>query len=174
MRDILKSLRVKLVQFRRGVLNLVRWFSVIWKDRDYDYCFMEAVLMKKLEFMAEEFSDEPEKAQRMLLVVKLLQRAYDGHYEMEHTKYYEQDYYINQFRQLIWLKPVVDDLGFYFDKYPLVYAKVMKNFTYKDREHLSYSETRIKIAALMANYNHERCRELAYKIISTNLHHWWN
>ena len=174
MRDILKSLRVKLVQFRRGVLNLVRWFSVIWKDRDYDYCFMEAVLMKKLELMAEEFSYEPEKAQRMQLVVKLLQRAYDGYYEMEHTKYYEQDYYINQFRQLVWLKPIVDNLGFYFDKYPRVYSKVIRHFTYHDREDLSDSEARIIIASRMAKLNHERCRELAYKIISTNSPMWWN
>jgi hypothetical protein len=34
-----------------GVENLVRWFPIIWQDRDWDHVYLYEVMKKKLEFM---------------------------------------------------------------------------------------------------------------------------
>ena len=35
-----------------GVRNLVSWFSIIWKDRDWDHNFLLRIMEKKLSSMA--------------------------------------------------------------------------------------------------------------------------
>jgi len=35
--------------FKYGIKNLVRWFPVIWCDRDWDYWFIYKILQKKLD-----------------------------------------------------------------------------------------------------------------------------
>lgn len=39
-----------------GIRNLIKWFPIIWKDRDFDYVFLLLVLQKKLEFMRKSFA----------------------------------------------------------------------------------------------------------------------
>ena len=35
----------------RGLKNLIRWFPVIWQDRDWDHWFLYSIMKKKLEQM---------------------------------------------------------------------------------------------------------------------------
>jgi hypothetical protein len=39
---------------KEGVKNLVKWFPVIWEDRNWDYSYMERILRQKL-YMMEKF-----------------------------------------------------------------------------------------------------------------------
>lgn len=41
--------------FKYGIKNLIRWFHVIWNDRDWDFVFMFALLEKKFQLMEESF-----------------------------------------------------------------------------------------------------------------------
>ena len=38
----------------QGIKNLIRWFPVIWKDRDWDHWFIYEILRKKLK-LTEDF-----------------------------------------------------------------------------------------------------------------------
>jgi hypothetical protein len=36
-----------------GIKNLVRWFGIIWGDRDWDWEFLAIMMKRKLEFMRD-------------------------------------------------------------------------------------------------------------------------
>ena len=37
--------------FKRGIINLITWFPVIWTNRDWDYYFFYKIVQKKLKGM---------------------------------------------------------------------------------------------------------------------------
>ncbi len=39
--------------FIQGIRNLIKWFPIIWKDRDSDYTFIMEIMKKKLIFSAK-------------------------------------------------------------------------------------------------------------------------
>jgi len=41
----------------RGIKNLIKWFPIIWKDRDWDQAYIEYMLQFKLEQMYKRFKD---------------------------------------------------------------------------------------------------------------------
>jgi hypothetical protein len=52
--DLLPS-RVKYAFYdlKYGIQNLIRWFPIIWNDRDWDWAYMAEMLEVKLRHMAE-------------------------------------------------------------------------------------------------------------------------
>ena len=44
-------------RFIQGIKNLIYWFPIIWKDRDYDHAFIEYMLEHKYKAMYKRFSD---------------------------------------------------------------------------------------------------------------------
>ncbi|MGG1652303.1 hypothetical protein ABHN03_04155 [Paenibacillus sp. NRS-1775] len=51
MRNIFRGIR-------DGVSNLVKWFPIIWNDRDFDQAYLYKILHKKLENMEEFFNSK--------------------------------------------------------------------------------------------------------------------
>lgn len=43
---------------KTGIKNLIKWFPIIWKDRDWDYYFIYAILHKKLNNMEKFYSSD--------------------------------------------------------------------------------------------------------------------
>jgi len=46
--------------FCTGIKNLIAWFPVIWKDRQWDYMYLLRIINKKLELMLKDFETDPE------------------------------------------------------------------------------------------------------------------
>jgi hypothetical protein len=75
-----------------SIKNLIRWFPIIWKDRDWDHAYVEDILLFKLNNMYKRFSDpnatyvnwETEHAKPALkalnICVKILERRRDNYY----------------------------------------------------------------------------------------------
>lgn len=40
-----------------GIRNLIKWFPIIWKDRDYDHYYMMEILKKKMLFSAKSMRE---------------------------------------------------------------------------------------------------------------------
>ena len=40
-------------KFIYGIKNLIKWFPIIWKDRDWDYYYIMEIYKKKLLFTAK-------------------------------------------------------------------------------------------------------------------------
>lgn len=82
----------KVRYFINGVKNVIRWFPIIWQDRDWDHGYVEDMLLFKLNNMYKRFSDpdatcvnwEAEHAKPALkalkLCVQILERRRDNYY----------------------------------------------------------------------------------------------
>jgi hypothetical protein len=76
----------------RSIKNLIKWFPIIWNDRDWDHAYVEDMLLFKLNNMYKRFSDpnatyvdwETEHAKPALkalnLCIKILKRRRDNYY----------------------------------------------------------------------------------------------
>lgn len=90
--------------FIQGIKNLIHWFPIIWKDRDYDHAYIEVMLEHKLKAMYKRFSDknatyvnwESEHAAKALkalnICVIILERRREEFYILNlYDKYFDAD-----------------------------------------------------------------------------------
>jgi len=179
--------------FSTSVGNLIKWFPVIWKDRDWDDHYIFEVFKFKLEKQAKYIKEKGFHtnsgldAKRMMLCVKLMEKVQEEFYTMEYMDYEDKDFFF---------VPTGDDIedvlgGYYmetrlkkenlndfFKKYPLVYKKIVTDKKYHifkiDNEDLTSYEVKSRIALNIGRYNHERARKLLFKTLSENIERWWN
>jgi hypothetical protein len=176
-------------EFKYGIKNLVRWFPIIWKDRDWDQDFIYNLLAKKLEFQAKyigdrDFHTESKRdAERMRLVVKLINLQQEEFYHMEYMDYEEVEH---------WFEPSKEHAGYkewkhktlserydeFFKKYPRQYKRVLngKGVFAKHRKdnYVVDPNDKHKIALEIAHMNQERCRKLLFRIMSDHIERWWD
>jgi len=179
--------------FFTSVGNLIKWFPIIWKDRDWDDHYIFEVFKFKLEKQAKYIKEKgfhtnsDLDAKRMMLCVKLMEKVQEEFYVMEYMDYEDKDFFF---------VPTGDDIedvlgGYYmetrlkkenlndfFKKYPLVYKKIITDKKYHifkiDNEDLTSYEVKSRIALNIGRYNHERARKLLFKVLSENIESWWN
>ena len=172
-------------EIKWGIQNLIYWFPVIWKDRNWDGNYIYEVLKHKLKSQANYIGRRDlhtraqQDAKRMRLCVKLIDLCQDEPYSMEYMDYHKDRH---------WFTPVEDRPGNslwnsetlwenyddYFKKYPLIYKKVMKGegpFTLHGRDEKDIKHI---IAMNIAHINQERVRKLLFKIMEENIEGWWD
>ena len=72
--------------FKHGIINLIIWFPVIWKNRDWDYCFLYKIMKKKLEMMENlqrfhgHHVDDVAMANQMKACIVLIDRLIEDDY----------------------------------------------------------------------------------------------
>jgi len=179
--------------FFTSVGNLIKWFPVIWKDRDWDDHYIFEVFKFKLEKQAKYIKEKgfhtnsDLDAKRMMLCVKLMEKVQEEFYIMEYMDYEDKDFFF---------VPTGDDIedvlgGYYmetrlkkenlndfFKKYPLVYKKIVTDKKYHifkiDNEDLTSYEVKSRIALNIGRHNHERAKKLLFKVLGENIESWWN
>jgi hypothetical protein len=169
----------------RGIKNLIKWFPVIWKDRDWDSHYIFRMLEHKLTLQSEGISkrdihvDAQRDAEIMITCVRLMEKIREDYYQMEYTYYHKTKY---------WFEAIEDKPGMssyeseiesenfddYFKKYPLIYKQVLngKGIFKIDKE--NESERKQIIAMNIAHINHDRARVLLFKIMEQNIERWWD
>jgi len=190
---IWKYFRNPVRNFSTSVGNLIKWFPVIWKDRDWDDHYIFEVFKFKLEKQAKYIKEKgfhtnsDLDAKRMMLCVKLMEKVQEEFYVMEYMDYEDKDFLFVPTGD-----DIEDDLGGYymetclkkenlndfFKKYPLVYKKIITNKKYHifkiENDDLTSYEVKSRIALNIGRYNHERARKLLFKVLSENIESWWN
>jgi hypothetical protein len=171
--------------FYRGIKNLIQWFPVIWKDRDWDSYYIFTILERKLTLQAKGISkrDIHVNAQRdaeiMMTCVRLMDKIKDDYYESEYMDYHE----IN-----LWFEDIEDSSGYstmksemisekfdeYFKKYPLIYKRVLNGEGIFPVNQKIGNERKQTIATNIAYINQERANKLLFKILETNIKRWWD
>ena len=53
----MNKLNTNIYYIYRSIKNLIKWFSVIWNDRDWDHAYIEDMLLFKLNNMYKRFSN---------------------------------------------------------------------------------------------------------------------
>ena len=86
VRKLKRLIRYGWSDFKCGILNLVIWFPVIWKDRNWDYLYIFTILHKKLSLM-ERFIREDgihvkhkQDADKIKTCILLLDRLMEDEY----------------------------------------------------------------------------------------------
>lgn len=183
----------KLRGFFTSVGNLIKWFPVIWKDRDWDDHYIFEIFKFKLEKQAKYIKEKgfhtnsDLDAKRMMLCVKLMEKIQEDFYTMEYMDYEEKDFFFvptgegiedGEGGYYMETRLKKENLNDFFKKYPLVYKKIITNKKYHifkmDNDDLTSYEVKSRIALNIGRYNHERARKLLFKILSENIERWWN
>ena len=123
-----------------SVKNLIRWFPIIWKDRDWDDHYIWEIMKNKLRWQAKYIGDRDfhtraaMDAKRMRLCVNLIDKVQDEFYSSEYMDYHESKWDFLDipdkpgYKELD-MQTTSENFDDYFKKYPLVYKKVLTNNT---------------------------------------------
>lgn len=160
--------------FVSGIKNLIRWFPVIWKDRDWDGHFIWELMIQKLKFQAKYIGDRDwhvnakRDAEIMMTCVRLMERVQSEHYQMEYIDYYEAKHeFVDtddpEFKELK-TKYISDSFDDYFKKYPLMYKRITKKYPKEDR---------YAIGRYMSYERHNRARRILFTLMERNIERWW-
>jgi hypothetical protein len=170
---------------KQGIKNIIYWFPIIWKDRNWDSHYIFEILKHKLSAQANyigkrDFHTRAQQdARRMRLCVKLMQKVQDDEYAGE---------YLNYTKNKHWFEDIKDRPGFlewksqnvwekydeYFAKYPLVYKRVMKGEGVFGLDGKNESDLKQRIAMNIAHINQQRAQDLLFKTMNENIQRWWN
>lgn len=90
--------------FVYGIKNLIKWFSIIWNDKDFDYYYLLNILEFKLKNMEEFFNSDntftvnaKKYAKQMMIVKNLIKRIKNENYcELNNYDYEKNKYMVNQ------------------------------------------------------------------------------
>jgi hypothetical protein len=170
---------------KHGIKNIIYWFPVIWKDRDWDDHFIFEVLKHKLKAQSkyigsnDRHTRSQQDARRMRLCVSLIEKVQYETYEMEYMDYGKDRIWFtpcnNGTGSSLYNSEIIEDNYFeFFKKYPLIYRRVLKGegpFTLDGR---SGSEMNKIVAMNIAHINQERAYKLLFKILEENIRGWWD
>lgn len=160
--------------FIKSVKNLIRWFPIIWKDRDWDHHFIFEVLKFKLKNQAEYIGKKgnhlsaERDAEIMMTCVRLIEKVQDEYYGCEYQKYHESklkfiDSKDHPGMYEMDIEEISERFDEYFKKYPLIYRMVP-----------DLSAPKSRIAFEIARINEERAHRLLFKILEQNITRWWD
>lgn len=164
---------------KQGIKNLIRWFPVIWKDRNYDHQFIFEILEFKLAEQSKYLKSNDRhvstarETEKMDLCVRLIRKIKSDYYGMEYMDYHKSKFNFidipgTEYSELD-IVELSENFQAYFDKYPLAYKKVTATNKY-----VFVNDTKQKIAMNIAVYNQNRCHALLFKIIECNIGNWWD
>lgn len=179
--------------FKVGVRNLVRWFKIVWRDRDYGYDGILTVMKFKIENVRDRIlkndiildEDQQRISRYATLCVKLIDRYTEEAYEMEYLDYHKSELLWHAFSdnehpvemglRRLEMVDTKDNLDAYFKKYPndlrRTLSKIKKD--YPDRDP-SLPENRVFLAIIMGSIRQERANGLIWKILDRELRTWWD
>lgn len=97
---IIDKMQTLWYNIKYGIENLIRWFPVIWKDRNWDYYYFFKILEKKLGLLEETHTDgiyigwQP-VAKKLKIAKNLCKRLAEENYKSEYMQKQDIDLLCN-------------------------------------------------------------------------------
>jgi len=94
----IREIKSKIFGIKDGISNLVKWFPVIWNDRDFDQYYIYKILATKFEHMEEFFRNNAwstkanKEADRIMIAKNLAKRLSSENYLTNATVEYDKLY----------------------------------------------------------------------------------
>ena len=157
-RNPFRQLWYKARSLTRNIRNLIKWFPIIWRDRDFDQHYLLDILQFKLQNMAELHRkygmsvNSETYAQQLEECAHLARRIRDEEYSDEAFKGHEELYEKHE----VWFDD--DEEGF---------SRLKTNLT--DEEHELY----MKLMSSEDNFL-ERDIHLLFENMKKNIRTWWD
>ena len=169
--------------FMTGIKNLIYWFPIIWKDRNWDDHYIFEIFKHKLKAQAKYIGAggihvrAERDAEIMMTCVRLMKLVQEETYSSEYMDYHKSKH---------WFEDIPDKPGYsswnsklmeenfddYFKKYPLIHKRVLNGegpFSLNGRE-----DDKQVIAMNIGYVNHARARKLLFKLMEENIERWWD
>ncbi len=156
-----------------GIKNLIKWFPIIFKDRDWDSYYILEVLKFKIKNTAKYISDSnryvgcERDVEIMNTVVRLIEKVQNETYSMEYMDHETGEFSLENFLEY----RNSQDYSKYFEKYPLIYKYVSKTPKQKDVFNNDYDNS---IVLSMGMVNHQRAKKLLFKLLNEHIEKWWD
>lgn len=168
--------------FIDGLVNIIRWIPIIYKDNDWDSSYIFEILKQKLInqraylIKHNRHMSIPETNRDITTCLNLIERLKENFYEMEYMDYNESKLEFTpsidhpDFVEMT-SKIISDSLISYVNKYKIQLKKVLLN-----NKHLSLDtpEGRMSVAIRISRLNHEKCKRLLFNILDKKIEHWWD
>ena len=156
----------RITSFINSIKNLIRWFPIIWKDRDHDdYYIFEVLKFKikntmKLHIQNQRYVGWERQVEYMKTCIKLITYIQDEHYadvahDNIHAKYGESK---------IVFKPLPDTT---YSSMDIVYDKVDES---NQEEADAYMLAQYKLGSL----KQDKARRLLFRILEEKIEYWWD
>lgn len=168
---------------KNGIINIIYWFPIIWKDRNYDHTYIYQILKHKLKYQSnylkqkDRFISTEQSVRRMNICINLIEKIGDDYYAMEYSDYLKENYWFekveNSEHSTLESEPVWEKLDDYIKKYPLIHKRVLSGegpFKLKGSDY----ELKKSIVMNIAHINSKRAHRLLFKILEENINSWWD
>lgn len=161
----------------QGIKNLLYWFPIIWKDNNFDPHFIYEILKHKLKYQSKSIlknniHTSAERNSRIInICISLINKVQSEFYLYEHLDYFELTSYTEENPNIIspsltmYIKD--DRLALYFNKYKHIFKKQNIGIPIAPKH-------RVYAANKIAEYNHNKAKNLLFKTIKENIDHWWD
>ena len=171
------------LEFKRGIKNLIYWFPIIWRDRNWDSHYIFEILKHKLKAQSKYIggrdihTQSKRDAEVMMTCVRLMEKVQDEFYSSEYSDYHKTKHWFEPADKegySTWESRILsEDFDSYIKKYPLIEKRVMNgegpfqpiSFKQEDKQ---------RIAMNIGHINHNRARKLLFKIMEQNIEKWWD
>jgi hypothetical protein len=163
-----------------GIKNIIKWFPIIWKDRDYDHSYIFDILKNKLSnqknylFKRNHFTSSQRECEIINTCINLIDKINTDYYNMEWSDYHTSSHewldilegeYANKGYKEMKSTLISENFDEYFAKYKLVYLKIKK---------LNPNDEKMSLAIKISHKNHKRCKKLLFSILENNIENWWD
>lgn len=175
----------RISNFISKIKNIVRWFPIIWNDGDYDDSYIMEILKFKLSNQANYISKKDGRtqsqydAQKMRLCVRLIEKFQEEYYNFEYFDYFNMDVSFTECEDRPDCKKMnttVTNERFdeYIKKYPSVHRRVLKGEGWFDISKCEDDDIKYRIARNIAGINHQRGKQLLFRLLEAHIESWWN
>ena len=173
-------------EFKAGLRSLKYWLPIIWKDKPWDYWHIYNILKFKIERNAfymhrnNRFTSTNRSVEKMLLCSRMIELIQDEVYRMEYFDYHESDMRFEELpdghsaykhgdgQKLYEMR--VDEIWESYDEYFAKYPRQYKIAVAK----LDADSDKQRIAMQIGMQNHDRCKNLMYRLVQENIEQWWD
>jgi len=183
-----KNIGYKFKYVYNSIKNVIRWFPIIWSDRDWDGWYIYTILETKIKHQAKYIGDRDihtrakRDAEIMMTCVRLIQKIKEQEYEGEYLDYHKSTFNWLEVPEdpdsvRLEINQVDEWFDKYFLKYPSDYRRVINNPNnqiFKFGDDLNDRENKQRIAMNMGRVRQERAHKLLFKLLERNIDLWWD
>ncbi len=167
-----------------GIKNLITWFPIIWKDRDWDDYYILEILKFKINKTANSFEKKQrfvgweDQVRYMRICEKLITLIQDEYYSHEYFDYYDNKFSFEKTEDsdLFELKSEVikDDLQTYIQKYSHANRVALINPKYSVFINSMSGAPNVGMAIAIGMVRHNKAKKLLFNILENKIEHWWD
>jgi len=183
MKNIFHPISWKIREIYVSIRNFIKWFPVIWQDRDWDFTFTYDVIKFKMEQQAKYlkkrgmFQNTQAYVDHANTISKLIDMHRNGYYGMEYFDHHETEWeFIElpdkpEYKQLE-IHVTSENFNPYFEKYSRAYKQILAG-----KINLGFEVNvldRKEVAFAISQYNEQRCQRILFKMLEHNLENLWD